>query len=97
MHTISTKDRFGLVNVAGEEYQITDIGMRMLQPHELFAAQGFPSDYIIDRDCEGKPFPKTHQVARCGNSVPPPFAKALVEANLPELCDVNREIEIAIS
>jgi DNA (cytosine-5)-methyltransferase 1 len=58
----------------------------MLQPHELFAAQGFPPDYIIDRDHEGKKYPKSAQVARCGNAVPPPFAEALVRANLPEIC-----------
>jgi DNA (cytosine-5)-methyltransferase 1 len=86
LHTITTKDRFGLVTVHGERYRITDIGMRMLQPHELFAAQGFPSNYIIDRDFEGKSYPKTAQVARCGNAVPPPFADALVRANLPEMC-----------
>lgn len=58
----------------------------MLEPYELFRAQGFPDDYIIDRDSEGKPYPKTAQVARCGNAVPPPFAKALAQANLPEYC-----------
>ena len=68
----------------GEEYQIVDIGMRMLQPHELFAAQGFDADYIIDRDANGKPFTKTAQVARCGNSVCPPIAQALVGANMTE-------------
>ncbi|WHX70741.1 DNA cytosine methyltransferase [Bacillus altitudinis] len=86
LHTITTKDRFGLVTVKGEEYQIVDIGMRMLQPHELFAAQGFPSNYVIDRDCDGNVYPKTKQVARCGNAVPPPFAEQLVRANLPEMC-----------
>lgn len=86
LHTVTSKDRFGLVTVEGEDYQIVDIGMRMLEPHELFAAQGFPQDYIIDRDCDGKRYSKTDQVARCGNAVPPPFAKALVEANLPEMC-----------
>ncbi|MCM3739207.1 DNA (cytosine-5-)-methyltransferase [Oceanobacillus luteolus] len=86
IHTIPTKDRFGLVTVGSKNYRITDIGMRMLQPHELFAAQGFPEEYIIDRDYEGKRYPKTQQVARVGNSVPPPFAEALVRANLPELC-----------
>lgn len=60
--------------------------MRMLQPHELFAAQGFPREYIIDRDYKGNKYSKTQQVARCGNAVPPPFAEALVRANLPELC-----------
>lgn len=86
LHTITTKDRFGLVTIHGSEYQIVDIGMRMLEPHELFAAQGFPKSYIIDRDYTGRKYPKTAQVARCGNSVPPPFAEALVRANLPELC-----------
>jgi DNA (cytosine-5)-methyltransferase 1 len=86
LHTITTKDRFGLVTVSGQNYQIADIGMRMLQPHELYAGQGFPSNYIIDRDFEDKPYPKTEQVARVGNSVPPPFAEALVRANLPEYC-----------
>ncbi|MFH5185750.1 DNA cytosine methyltransferase [Paenibacillus sp. TAB 01] len=86
LHTVTTKDRFGLVTIEGTEYQIVDIGMRMLEPHELFAAQGFPPEYIIDRDNTGKPYPKTAQVARCGNSVPPPFAEALVRSNLPELC-----------
>nr|WP_062105227.1 DNA cytosine methyltransferase [Bacillus niameyensis] len=93
IHTLPTKDRFGLVTVAGQEYQITDIGMRMLQPRELFNAQGFPSDYIIERDFEGNKYPKTEQVARVGNSVPPPFAEALVRANLPELC--NTELKLA--
>ncbi|MBB6689930.1 DNA cytosine methyltransferase [Cohnella xylanilytica] len=86
LHTVTTKDRFGLVTIEGTEYQIVDIGMRMLEPHELFAAQGFPRRYIIDRDADGNRYPKSAQVARCGNSVPPPFAEALVRANLPELC-----------
>jgi len=86
LHTITTKDRFGLVTIEGTEYQIVDIGMRMLEPHELFAAQGFPESYIIDRDADGQRYSKSAQVARCGNAVPPPFAEALVRANLPELC-----------
>jgi DNA (cytosine-5)-methyltransferase 1 len=89
LHTITTKDRFGLVTLKGQDYQIVDIGMRMLQPHELYPAQGFPSNYIIDRDNLGNPYPKTEQVARVGNSVPPPFAEALVRANLPEMCVEN--------
>ncbi|HFQ5435251.1 TPA: DNA cytosine methyltransferase [Vibrio vulnificus] len=80
--TVTTKDRFGLVTVFGEQYQLIDIGMRMLEPHELFAAQGFPSDYKITHNSEGKKISKSSQVARCGNSVPPPVAQALVEANL---------------
>lgn len=86
LHTVTTKPRHGLVTVYGQAYQIVDIGMRMLEPHELFAAQGFPPDYIIDRDVAGRKYSKAEQVARCGNAVPPPFAQALVEANLPELC-----------
>lgn len=81
MHTIPTRDRFGLVMVRGEPYRIVDIGMRMLEPHELYKAQGFPADYIIDRDATGSPFTKKAQVARCGNSVCPPLAEALVRAN----------------
>lgn len=91
LHTITSKDRFGLITVKGEKYQICDIGMRMLEPRELFNAQGFPDDYIIDRDYTGREYPKTQQVARCGNAVPPPFAKALVEANLPEMCIQRKE------
>lgn len=86
LQTVTTKHRFGLVMVHGEPYEIVDIGMRMLEPHELFAAQGFPADYVISVDQNGKPIPKAKQVARCGNAVPPPFAEAPVRANLPELC-----------
>lgn len=82
LHTISTRDRFGLVTVHGEQYQIVDIGMRMLQPHELYAAQGFPSNYIFTHDAKGKPITKTQQIAKCGNSVCPPIAAALVKANM---------------
>lgn len=86
LHTVTTKDRFALVTVHGTPYQIVDIGMRMLQPHELYAAQGFPSNYLIDKYGNGRPIPKTEQVKRVGNSVPPPFAEALVRVNLPEFC-----------
>lgn len=82
LHTVTTKDRFGLVTVRGEEYRIVDIGMRMLSPRELYRAQGFPDNYIIDRDSHGKPITKTEQVAKCGNSVCPPIAEALVRANM---------------
>lgn len=80
--TVTTKDRFGLVTIKGEQYQIVDIGMRMLEPHELFAAQSFPEDYVIAHDSSGKKLSKQKQVARCGNAVPPLVAKALVEANM---------------
>ena len=84
MHTIPTKDRIGLVVVKGELYQIVDIGMRMLEPHELYRAQGFPSDYIHDRTADGKRLSKSAQVRMCGNSVCPPLAAALVRANYVE-------------
>ena len=86
LDTITTKDRFAVITVHGQEYIITDIRMRMLQPRELFNAQGFPHDYIIDTDANGKPYPKSKQVARCGNAVTPPVPAALVRANLPEMC-----------
>ena len=88
LDTVTTKDRFALVTIHGEEYIITDIRMRMLQPRELFNAQGFPGDYIIETDANGNPYPKSKQVARCGNAVTPPVATALVRANLPEYCDL---------
>lgn len=91
--TIVTKDRFGLVTVVinGEQYQIDDIFLRMLKPEELKLMQGFPEDYIIDRDSEWKPYPKTEQVARIGNSVVPIMAKVLVEANCGYLKVGERE------
>lgn len=91
LHTVTTKDRFGLVTVKGEEYQIVDIGMRMLSPRELYRAQGFPDNYIIDRDSHGKPITKTEQVAKCGNSVCPPIAEALVRANMVATVALARE------
>lgn len=84
--TVTAKDRMGLVTVRGQDYRIVDIGLRMLTPRELFDAQGFPHDYIIDVDADGNPYPKSEQVARCGNAVCPPIPTALVRANLPELC-----------
>ncbi len=79
-------DSTGLVEIDGVTYRIVDIGMRMLQPHELYRAQGFPEWYIIDQDYRGVKYAKDKQVAHCGNAVPPPFAEALVRANLPEMC-----------
>ena len=83
------EDCDGLVTVDGITYRIVDIGMRMLQPHELYRAQGFPEWYVIDQDADGNRYAKDKQVARCGNAVPPPFAEALVRANLPELCNTQ--------
>ncbi|GAT35603.1 DNA (cytosine-5)-methyltransferase 1 [Terrimicrobium sacchariphilum] len=85
MHTVTAKDRVGLVTVGGEDYAIADIGMRMLEPHELYAAQGFPPGYIIAPIINGKRLSKAAQVRMCGNSVCPPIAAALVSANVPEL------------
>ncbi|MBR2819822.1 MAG: DNA cytosine methyltransferase [Reyranella sp.] len=83
LHTIPTKDRFAVVTVNG--WPIVDLGMRMLQPRELYRAQGFPDDYIIDGPGpNGKPLSKTAQVRMCGNSVCPPVAEAIVRANLAE-------------
>lgn len=79
-------DEILLISIKNQKYFISDIGLRMLTPKELYAANGFPADYIIDKDCDGKSYGKTKQVARCGNAVPPPFAEALVRANLPEMC-----------
>ncbi|MGE8297336.1 MAG: DNA cytosine methyltransferase [Pseudomonas sp.] len=85
LHTITTKDHLGLVMIKGEPYQIVDIGMRMLEPHELYAAQGFPADYIHNRTLTNPKLPKDAQVRMCGNSVCPPVAAALVRANLVDV------------
>lgn len=90
LDTIPTHDRFGLVTIAGVDYQIVDIGLRMLEPKELYGCQGFPDDYIIDHDYTGKTYPRSEQVRRCGNAVCPPIPAALVKANLPELCRCER-------
>lgn len=81
LHTVPCNDEFGLVQVHGQTYQVVDIGMRMLTPRELFRAQGFPEDYIIDLEYNGKPLTKTAQIKMCGNSVCPTLARAIVEAN----------------
>ncbi|SFU94563.1 DNA cytosine methyltransferase [Butyrivibrio sp. M55] len=92
--TITTKDRFGLVNVVveinKEKYIITDIFLRMLKPEELKVMQGFPKDYVIDRDYRWKKYPSTEQVKRIGNSVVPIMAKAIVEANCSYLKEGER-------
>lgn len=73
LDTVTTKDRFGLVTIEGVDYQIVDIGLRMLEPKELYGCQGFPDDYIIDHDYTGKTYPRSEQVRRCGNAVCPPI------------------------
>ncbi|MFW6024065.1 MAG: DNA cytosine methyltransferase [Dichotomicrobium sp.] len=95
--TVTSNDRLQLVTVKidGETYVLTDIGMRMLQPHELYAAQGFPGDYIHDHglDADGNQvkLTKTAQVRMCGNSVCPPLATALVRANFQHEAEWKQE------
>lgn len=84
-------DEILLLNIRGIWYFISDIGLRMLTPRELYDAMGFPHDYIIDRDVKGNPISRSDQVARCGNAVCPAVAEALVRANLPECCTVKIE------
>lgn len=96
LDTVTARDRFGLVTIKGIDYQIVDIGLRMLEPKELYGCQGFPDDYIIDRDCDGKSYPRSEQVRRCGNAVCPPIPAALVRANLPELCVAARMPNMSI-
>lgn len=74
--------RFGLVLIDGAAWQIADVGMRMLTPRELFNAQGFPADYVIEVTLAGGPVTKTAQTSAAGNSVSPPPAEALLRANL---------------
>ena len=87
--TITTKDRFELVNmvidIGGGKYILRDVFLRMLKSEELKLMQGFPKDYIIERDYRWKPYPIAKQVARIGNSVVPIMAQKLVEANCPYL------------
>jgi DNA (cytosine-5)-methyltransferase 1 len=90
MHTLPTKDRMGLVTVAGEQYRIVDIGLRMLQPRELARAQGFAESYLLDAPHQGRSLPKHAQVRMIGNSVCPPMAEALVRANFAEMAQERK-------
>lgn len=98
---ITTKDRFGLVSsvvdIQGEKYVLRDIFLRMLKPEELKMLQGFPSDYIIDRDINFRPYPLKEQVAKIGNSVVPIMAQKIVEANCGMLKGGDRIPNIGIS
>ena len=96
LDTVTAHDRFGLVTIEGVDYQIVDIGLRMLEPKELYGCQGFPPDYIIDNDYTGKVYPRSEQVRRCGNAVCPPLPVALVRANLPEMCIAARQPNLKI-
>lgn len=97
LDTITSRDRFGLVTIAGVDYQIVDIGLRMLEPRELYGCQGFPDDYIIDHDYKGKTYSRSEQIHKCGNAVCPPIPAAMVRANLPELCVAKRTGNIKIA
>lgn len=92
LHTVPTRDRFGLVMVKGEPYAIVDIGLRMLTPRELYRAQGFPESYVIDTGAAGEAITKTAQVRMCGNSVCPPLSQALVAANYQEQALQQRKV-----
>ena len=85
--TITTKDRFGLVNIVteidGEKYVLKDIFLRMLKAEpELKLMQGFPESYILTHDYSGRKYSCKHQVAKIGNSVVPIVARQIVEANI---------------
>lgn len=81
--TFTTRERFGLVTceIDSETYAISDIRLRMLEPEEMKQMQGFPKEYIIDHDIDGRPISRKEQVAKIGNSVVPAMAKAIVQAN----------------
>lgn len=97
LDTITVKPRFAVVTVTIDAvtFVLVDIGMRMLEPRELARAQGFPESYVLDPECWYRTdggarkfgrLPKTHQIAKIGNSVCPGLAEALARANLPEMC-----------
>lgn len=92
MATSTTKDRLALVTVwlRGTPYVIVDIQLRMLTPRELYNANGFPKTYIIDRGHDGRVFSKSTQVRMCGNAVPPPLGRAVIEANWNSRVEMRR-------
>lgn len=79
--TLTARDRYGLTGVCLDGSIIVDIGMRLLTPRELARAQGFPDDYEIATGADGARITRTDQVRLIGNSVCPPVARALLEAN----------------
>lgn len=84
LDTVTTRERLALVTVVikGAPYVIVDTGLRMLKPHELFRAQGFPVSYIIDRTANGTPLSTSAAVRMVGNSVSPPPLPGFAETNL---------------
>jgi len=97
LQTVTAKHRMGLVTVtiSGTVYTLVDVGLRMLSPRELFRAQGFADNYVIDTGNNGEKISKANQVRLCGNSVSPPVARALIAANLEVMADVVRRQEKA--
>lgn len=91
--TITTRDRMALVtvHVRGTPYVIVDIGLRMLRPHELYRAQGFPPGYIHERTADGRPLTISAQVRMVGNSVSPPPLRAIAQANLDTIQQTAKE------
>lgn len=89
--TVTTRDRLALVTVwiSGEPWVIVDIRLRMLTPRELYRAQDFPDNYIIeygiDEDGQRIELSKSAQIRMCGNSVNPVPAAAFLRCNAPEL------------
>jgi DNA (cytosine-5)-methyltransferase 1 len=79
--TLTAKARLGLVTVEGTDYQIVDIGMRMLEPHELARAQFGRFAETFDLSAAKTKAKKVHLI---GNSVCPEVSEALVAANLPQ-------------
>lgn len=93
LHTITAKERFGLVTIETKDYQIADIGLRMLTPRELYNAQGFPVNYIIDYDYQGNAYQHHEKIARCGNAVVPIMAEAIAKVNcLTGSIELQREV-----
>jgi len=78
------------MTIQGADYPTVGIGLRMVEPKELYGCQGFPGDYIIDREYTGKSYHRSEQAKRCGNAVCPPIPAALVKVNLLELCTGER-------
>lgn len=96
-HDVWDNRKFVTVTIKGQEYVVVDIGMRMLTPRELFNAQGFPSDYVVEGtwsqdgdEWKFHAFPKNVQVSCCGNSVCPGLARALVAANCGHLAATSQ-------
>lgn len=83
-HGYDVPGQFATVTVAGIELVVWDLGMRMLVALELFRATGFPDEYKVDIEIDGKRITKTDQIKLCGNAVCPQWVDALISANFGE-------------